>query len=139
METRAADAESPSGFSKISAIGTTISLVCAVHCMAVPLMVLLLPLGGLTFLAHDGLELVLIGSAAVLATVSLCWGFRVHGRRSTFVVLASGLLLVATGRAMMETPYHGFLVAGGLLVVATSQLWNRHLCRSCDQCAVHSH
>jgi hypothetical protein len=60
--------------------GTWLSLLCAVHCMASPLVVTILPLAGLSFLVQEVTEGFLLAASAALAAASLCWGFRLHRR-----------------------------------------------------------
>lgn len=119
--------------------GTTASLLCAIHCAAMPSLVTLLPLIGLAALADGWVEWSLIGLSAALGTTSLCLGFREHRSRQALGVLGAGLALVALGR-ILEARHAGawgipLLVAGGL-TIAAAHLLNRRLCASCRRCAM---
>jgi MerC mercury resistance protein len=72
-------AASPSN-DRIDLVGTCVSLVCAIHCLTVPLLVTVLPLAGVGVLLGGSLEILFIVASVVLATVSLCWSFRRHRR-----------------------------------------------------------
>ena len=90
-------AASPSS-ARLDLVGTCVSLMCALHCLTVPLLVTVLPLAGAGVLLGGSLEILFIVASVVLATVSLCWGFRRHRRWRVFVVLGAALLMIAVGR-----------------------------------------
>lgn len=117
--------------------GAAASLTCAIHCAAMPLVVTLLPLVGLSFLADERLEWGLLAVSASLGVSSLCFGFREHGSRRALVILAVGLSLLALGRISEERAWGGWavpvVVAGGC-TVAASHLLNRRLCHTCRRC-----
>lgn len=117
--------------------GATASLTCAVHCAAMPLVITLLPLLGLTFLADERLEWGLLGLSALLGVSSLCLGFREHGRRSALAILAVGLSLMALGRISEERQWgcaSVLVVVFGGSTIAASHLLNRRLCHACRRC-----
>lgn len=62
----------------VDTTGACLSFACAVHCMAMPLLITILPLIGLGFLANERAELILITGAIGLAIGSLVWGVRHH-------------------------------------------------------------
>ena len=121
--------------------GATASLLCAIHCAAMPLVVTLLPFVGLSFLAHELTEWVLLFAAAAIGLTSLCWGYREHRSRRALAVLSLGLSLAFCGRVLEENGIGWGAVAmvlGGC-TVAASHLINRALCRSCRACHTHGH
>ena len=65
----------------LDAVGTTVSVACAIHCSLFPLLFTVLPLIGWGFLLGDGLELVFLITSFVLAVSSFGSGFRAHRRR----------------------------------------------------------
>jgi hypothetical protein len=115
--------------------GAVTSGLCTLHCALMPALVAILPMIGLGMLAGEGIEMVLLGTSAALATVSIGLGYRRHRSGRVVAVVAFGLGMLALGH-LVET--RGFevlgvvaIVAGGL-VVAGSHLLNRRLCRSCE-------
>lgn len=117
--------------------GTIASLTCAVHCAAMPLVITLLPLLGLTFLADERLEWGLLGLSATLGVSSLCFGFHEHGSRRALTILGGGLFLLVLGRIAEEHHFGVWAVLAVVLgggTVAASHLLNRHLCHTCGQC-----
>ena len=118
-------------------MGAVASLTCAVHCAAMPLVITLLPLLGLTFLADERLEWGLLALSATLGVSSLCLGYREHRSRRALVILAVGLSLLALGRISEEREWGRWavlvVVLGGS-TVAASHFLNRHLCHACRRC-----
>jgi MerC mercury resistance protein len=115
-------------------IGIGLSFACAIHCMALPLLVAVLPLTGLGFLVQSPTEALLVLASPVLAAGSLCWGFRLHRRWHVFVVLSAALVLIGAGRSLVDELYEIVLMVAGALLLVGGHLMNRHLCRSCLKC-----
>jgi len=85
----------------IDRLGAGVSFACAIHCAIVPFAATILPLLGFGFLAHERHErierTVLLASIA-LASVSVCWGIRIHGRRRILVLFGTALFLMVAGK-----------------------------------------
>ncbi len=115
-------------------VGAGLSLACAGHCLGAPLLLALGPVAGRGFLADEGVESLLLGLALLLATGSLCWGFRQHRHRRPVLLLGLALLLGGGGRMAPTEPLEtlGVVLAAGLL--AGGHLLNRRLCRTCRRC-----
>ncbi len=114
--------------------GACLSFACAIHCLAMPLLVTLLPLIGLSFLVSEPAELVIIGGAVVLAMGSVVWGIRHHRSWRAFLVLVVGIAFIATAHISAEGIYEVILHSGGGILLATAHLVNRHLCKTCPVC-----
>ena len=118
----------------VDQFGAGLSLACAAHCMAAPLLLSLLPFVGLGFLADESVETLLLGTSLVLAVGSLCWGLRIHHQRRTLLLLGSALLLIVGGRLSPEETTEVVCVVLGAVLLACGHLLNRHLCQTCLQC-----
>jgi MerC mercury resistance protein len=118
----------------IDLVGTCVSLVCALHCLTLPLLVTVLPLAGAGVLLGGSLEVLFIAASVALATGSLCWGFRRHRRWRVFIVLGAALTMIAVGRFLASGPYELVYVVVGALVLAGGHLLNRYLCLTCVVC-----
>jgi MerC mercury resistance protein len=120
--------------SRLDRVGVCISLGCAVQCLAMPLLITVLPLAGLGLLLDGPMETFFIGASMTLAVVSLCWGVRVHRRWGVFLILGAAMGLMLVGRWAVAEPYELLLVVMGALLLATMHLLNHYLCRLCMRC-----
>jgi MerC mercury resistance protein len=119
---------------RIDLLGTCVSLVCALHCLTVPLLVTVLPLAGAGVVLGGSLEVLFIAASVALATGSLCWGFRRHRRWRVLIVLGAALTMIAVGRFLASDPYELVCVVMGAAVLAGGHLLNRYLCQTCVVC-----
>ena len=111
--------------------GACLSFACAIHCMAMPLLVTILPLIGLGFLANERAELILIFGAIGLAIGSLVWGVRNHRRWRAFLILLVALVFITTSRTVVEGIFEVVFYSIGGILLASAHLVNRHLCKNC--------
>ena len=114
--------------------GACLSFACAIHCMAMPLLVTILPLIGLSFLATERAELYLIIGAIALAIGSLAWGVRHHRSWRAFLILLVALTFIATARTAVEGIFEVVFYSIGAILLASAHLVNRHLCKTCLTC-----
>ena len=114
--------------------GACLSFACAIHCMAIPLLVTMLPLIGLGFFATERAELVLITGAIGLAIASFAWGVRLHRSWRALLILIVALAFIATSRTAVEDTFEVVFYSIGGILLASAHLVNRHLCRTCPAC-----
>ncbi len=102
-------------------LGATGSLVCAVHCAVLPLLIALLPALGLSAWLGEGFERAFVVFASLLGAFSLVTGYRRHRVLRALGTLLLGLLVLWAG--ILYAPLHHHLVAhamtmtfGGTLV-----------------------
>ena len=114
--------------------GACLSVACAVHCLAMPLLVAVLPLIGLGFLANERAELFLILVAIGLAVGSLAWGARHHRRLRALLMLIVALAFIVTARTVVEGTFEVVFYSIGAILLASAHLVNRHLCKTCPAC-----
>jgi hypothetical protein len=124
-------AAAPSPFPKgVDRAGVVLSLACAVHCAAMPLVAGLLPLIGLHDAVPEAIETGLLLATGAVAVVSLLGGCRHHRQWRPWLLVGGGLGSIAAGRLLVEgSPWAetGLVVAGALLLVA-ARLVNWRLC-----------
>ncbi len=113
--------------------GVFLSFTCAVHCLFLPLLLLLPSTLGLGFLLHETTEFLLLGSGILLAVCSFCWGFYRHGRGIILLFLALALILIGSG-LLAGDPLIRWLTVPGSILIAGTHLLNQRLCRSCPRC-----
>ena len=112
-------------------LGATASLLCAVHCAALPFLLALLPALGLGFLADHRFEHWFIACASVLAVASIVSAYRRHRVARPLMFLFPGLLLLWLGGFVVEVDVsaigHATLVVLGGSCVALAHIVNLRL------------
>jgi hypothetical protein len=117
--------------------GTGLSLLCAIHCAAMPLVLGVLPFLGSRLGESHWLEALLVGAAAVIGYTTLGTSFRRHGQPLPLLSLTLGLALVALGHlAVLHHAQTTVAVMGGL-TLAGAQILNRRITGACH-CDHHS-
>lgn len=107
--------------------GATASFLCAIHCAAMPFVIALLPVLGLSFLADHRFETGFVAFACVLASLALVSGYRRHHRRLPLVLATPGLILLVLGVTFLHggsLVVHSVLVTCGGLLVASAHFVN---------------
>ncbi len=127
-----------SALDKLDTIGACVSFACAIHCVAMPFLLTLLPLLGLGVLAHSVVDSALFTITIGLAAISLCWGMRVHRRWQILSLLVAALILFWMAGFSAHDTDEAILVGIGGVCLAVGHLLNRKLCRSCVHCS-HQH
>lgn len=77
-------------------IGISASVLCAIHCLAAPFMLLLLPAAG-SIWSHPAVHWVLAVLVVPLALWVLYKGYRKHGNKLTLVAASLGAMLILAG------------------------------------------
>ena len=121
----------------LDGFGVVASWACAVHCLALPMLVGILPLIGLGFLLSETSERALIGLSALIATASLLPSYYLHhGKLRSIFLAVGGLSLIVMTHLLFEDNLAAkivFLIAGAGLIT-TAHLLNRRLCLACKVC-----
>lgn len=121
--------------------GRVLSACCAVHCLLMPVALVLFPFWLGQALRHEGAHLLFISLSVFLAGWSFWQGQRAHGRRSIalFALVAAGLVLV--GELFLESApwWHAGISASAGLALAWGHHLNLRWCKDaqCD-CPAHS-
>lgn len=89
--------------------GATGSLVCAVHCAAMPLLLAAIPSLGLAAWLGDSFEAAFVVFVTLVGMLSLLWGYRRHRRVRALGILALGLATLWAG--LLYGPLHHGSVA----------------------------
>ena len=119
-------------------LGIAASVLCLIHCLAMPFVVALLPFLGLKFLesheSHLWLGAIVIG----LALVSIIPGYLKHKRKRILSGMIVGISLVLAGSYLSHI-FHiihehelWILIAGNLILV-TTHLFNKKVYGCCDE------
>jgi hypothetical protein len=122
----------------LDSAGAAASWLCAAHCLALPLLIGVLPLVGLSFLLEETTEKVFIGISVGLAVISLLPSyFREHKKLQAIFLAIAGIGLITLTHFLFEenlTLKIVFLITGAILI-SSAHLLNRRLCRECRACS----
>ena len=115
--------------------GICASLACAVHCAVFPVVLAALPALGLVWLEAAWVDWAMLLLAAGIALRAHRDGFTVHRRCLPAGVATVGLLTIVTTMCLLKgNAGQHYMQAAGAVVVTSSHVWNRHLCRTCTVC-----
>jgi drug/metabolite transporter (DMT)-like permease len=124
----------------VDKVGAWLGLTCAVHCLAMPLVVGVLPLLGFGFLTQQSSEGVLLGAILVTALAGALWGYRRHRELRVVMAFIGAVGLVLISRVWGEHhPLGRALGIVGGLAIAGAHLVSARLCRSCSTDHAHDH
>ena len=117
-------------------LGSTLAVLCAIHCATMPAIALALPLA-----ADERVEIGLFGALAVTALAIIGHGVRRHRRAWVAVPLVLGLGLLAIIR-LLGFEGNGLIgqlptLAGSALII-TAHVLNRRQLHACACCAAES-
>ena len=112
---------SRSSFHLADRFGFAASMLCAIHCAALPVVLALLPSFGIGVWLGEGFEQAFVLFATLLGLFTMAWGYRRHRAVRALWQLLPGLAVLWVG--VLYAPLHETLVAhavamtlGGTLV-----------------------
>ena len=112
---------SRSSFHLADRFGFAASMLCAIHCAALPVVLALLPSFGIGVWLGEGFEQAFVLFATLLGMFTMAWGYRRHRAVRALWLLLPGLAVLWVG--VLYAPLHETLVAhavamtlGGTLV-----------------------
>ena len=108
-------------------LGFFASLLCAIHCLAVPFVLTFGALSGLSWIENHAIETFFIILSIILASLSLISAYRTkHGKLDAIYIVSVGFLIIMASR-FAEGNGHLILAALGGFLVATSHFINWRL------------
>ncbi len=95
-------------------LGATGSLLCAIHCALLPILIALLPSLGIAVWLGEGFEQGFVVFASLLGVFTLAWGYRRHRAVRALWLLLPGLAALWIGVAY--APLHHSLVPHAIVM-----------------------
>lgn len=115
-------------------VGITITSLCAIHCIMLPVLLPVLPLLGLSFMHNHAFENIVLLTTMVLGFITLFIGFhRYHRKLYPFYSLFLGGFIYWQKAAWGAEYEHTILIIGAILVVL-AHVMNMRLCNQCTSC-----
>jgi len=110
---------------KLDNIGMTASVLCAIHCAIVPILITSLPLIGLGFLANPLIEwsMIILALFIGIYAISLSY-FRTHHKRLPMLLLITGFAIIIAGHLFITSWQEAIIVPIGGLLIATAHFFN---------------
>lgn len=123
---------------RIDKWGTCLSFTCAIHCLAMPILLIALPLIGLEFMLDHTIETYFVIVTIMLATLTLWSGFKRHRQHVAFILFAVAVSFLLTGQ-FFDHDFHRPLVGFGAFGIASAHFLNRRLCAHARGCGCPEH
>lgn len=115
-------------------LGVTATSLCALHCIFLPVLLPILPLLGLSVVAEEAFEHLVLAASMVVGFIAIFSGFhRYHRKLYPFYSLALGGFVYANKGILGET-YEPLIVTIGAVLIIFAHILNIRLCRSCQSC-----
>lgn len=112
--------------------GIWLAIVCAAHCLMVPVLLPTLSLVGLTFLGADLLERAILTLSAIIGFIAIVIGTRHHRSLLPMLALVSGVILYFNKHVIGHHFGHGWevpVVLVGASLLISAHVLNLYLCR----------
>lgn len=113
--------------------GFIASMLCAIHCSILPVLLSFGFLSGWQWMRGEAVEWVLISFSLVIACWSLLKGYRHHHKNSALILVVIGFGLFAIG-LQMEGMVERTMTSIGGLTIAISHIVNWRLSLQCNKC-----
>lgn len=117
-------------------LGISASVLCILHCTALPVVAVALPAAGTAWDLADWLGWAAVATVALVALLTLPRGFSRHGHSRPGLLAVLGVVALVAGE-FLAGPGLGWgaaLTLTGGLAVVTAQLHNLRLLRHCRLC-----
>lgn len=121
--------------STLDVIGVSASGICAIHCLAMPLLLPVLAASNLKFVTNGWFEITVMMLSLSLAFYSITHSFlKKHKNAIPFVFLALSFGLFLNRNTFGFELHTGVVIAAGICII-TAYIVNWHLCKSCPVCS----
>ncbi|MES2517014.1 MAG: MerC domain-containing protein [Bacteroidota bacterium] len=116
---------------KIEKLGFYLSVACAIHCIATPVLITVLPFLGSSLVNHSW-ELWFIGGSLILAVTLLYADFRKHQNALPLVLLSGSLLTKLLEVMWLGDKYEFITGTVGALFIAAAYYFNWKYKKACS-------
>ena len=119
--------------SRLDSAGMTASILCAIHCAIVPLLITVLPLAGLGFLANPFIEWSMIIFTLCIGIYAIGLSYlRAHHKLLPSILLIIGFLIIIAGHLFVKGWREAIIVPAGGLLIATAHFFNYRYSANCN-------
>ena len=115
------------------ALGVATSLVCAIHCAVLPLVLTTLPLFGINILHNSYFEAGMIALAFVIGSFALYHGYKRHHHRVlTLLIFSTGFIFLVLKQIIPD--YEILLLIPAAAFILAAHFFNYRFCRKANHC-----
>lgn len=119
-------------------VGLLVSSLCIVHCVLLPVSIVLFPtITSFLPIEEDTVHVLLILFIVPAVAFTIYSGLKVHGQRKPLYWMGGGLLFVLFGTFFVHNlfshEWEPFFVLIGSLLLVRGHLLNSHHCRRCEE------
>lgn len=111
----------------------SLSTLCFLHCLAVPVAIIMLPVLSGSFLASEQFHFWMIVAVLPVSLFALTLGCKDHGRYAVLTLGLMGLAVILSALFVGEEAMGGYgekvLTAIGSTLIVLGHIWNFRLCR----------
>jgi hypothetical protein len=116
----------------LDAFGFSTSLLCAIHCLALPLLMTFSTWSGFEMLNDHSVEITVLSLGFVFAIASIIPSyFRCHRKKHAIVLVIIGFGLIALARIVISPAWEMIVSAIGAMTIGYAHFLNWRLCRNC--------
>lgn len=119
---------------KLDLAGMGLSVACAIHCLATPVLLSTVSVLGFEFLGHEGFESEMIAAIALLAGFTFINGFRMHGKKGHFFLGVIGLAIFLLVRPFVDHSLEPFATLLGGTAFVLGHFLNRKWSKPLEHC-----
>ncbi len=116
----------------------SLSLLCSIHCLALPLLMVLLPSIAALPLADEAFHVWMVFAVVPISAYALFMGCKNHKNLHVLLLGGIGLFLLCVtaflGHDLLGEVWEKALTVTGSAFIALGHLWNYHLCQQPDAC-----
>ena len=117
---------------QLDSLGFSASLICAIHCAVVPVLLTVSTWGGLQLLSDPSVEITMLCLSSGLALASILPSYiRIHKKVNAIVLVTIGFILIALGRLEVGKAWEIAFTSVGATLVAVAHIINWRLCKNC--------
>jgi len=113
------------------ALGIATSLLCAIHCAVLPLLLTSLPLFGINIIHNNLFEAGMIALAFLIGSLALFHGYKSHHHRPLpLLIFSTGFILLVLKEILVSSEV--VLLVPAVLFILTAHFFNYRFCRKAN-------
>lgn len=117
--------------------GAAVSVVCAIHCLAMPFLITALPLAGLEVLEDEVTEMIFILVSILIALITFFPSINKHHKIQPIILFIIGILILFSSHFFFEDDlfWKSLFVLLGAISITTAHLLNHFHSKTCTVCS----